>query len=209
MVAKFLIFLMLIQNWPLWELSRSCRLSLDSLPGSLKEVISLLTQGEAQASFPVFGPKKYLRTTGKPNVYKDVFSANPGKGWLFIQNGEEDGENRVSSAIITLNGKDVFKTRDFNQNVYRLRTAVELSANNKLSVELRSNPGSYLKIDIVSILENLPPLADAGPDQTVLVGQTATLDGSHSTDADGDPLTYRWTILSRPPGSSASSPAPR
>jgi hypothetical protein len=50
---------------------------------------------------------------------------------------------------------------------------------------------------------NSPPAADAGPDRAVRVGATATLDGSGSTDADGDLLTHRWTVTSRPPGSTA------
>lgn len=41
-----------------------------------------------------------------------------------------------------------------------------------------------------------PPIADAGPDQTVFAGphNTAqvTLDGSAGTDPEGNPLTYRW-----------------
>jgi PKD domain len=40
---------------------------------------------------------------------------------------------------------------------------------------------------------NTPPVADAGPDQTIECGNTVTLDGSGSTDADGDSLTYTWT----------------
>lgn len=38
-----------------------------------------------------------------------------------------------------------------------------------------------------------PPIADAGPDQTVTSGQQVTLDGSMSTDPGSLPLTYQWT----------------
>jgi len=44
--------------------------------------------------------------------------------------------------------------------------------------------------------ENSPPIADAGPDQTVMESQNVTLDGSDSTDLDGEIVSYKWTQLS-------------
>ncbi|GAB4035608.1 PKD domain-containing protein [Spirosoma gilvum] len=40
--------------------------------------------------------------------------------------------------------------------------------------------------------------ASAGPDQSVQVGQTVTLDGSASNDSQGKPLSYQWTIVRKP-----------
>ncbi|MEM9102306.1 MAG: PKD domain-containing protein [Pseudomonadota bacterium] len=56
---------------------------------------------------------------------------------------------------------------------------------------------------IVSVVAapNIAPISDAGPDQSGALGLTFTLDGSNSRDNDSDPLTYVWTLLSRPSGS--------
>ena len=51
---------------------------------------------------------------------------------------------------------------------------------------------------------NTRPVADAGVDQTAIAGDTVTLDGSGSSDADGDALIFFWSLISAPPGSTAS-----
>jgi hypothetical protein len=50
---------------------------------------------------------------------------------------------------------------------------------------------------------NTAPVADAGAAQRFVVGTQVSLDGSASSDFERDPLTYAWTLVSKPPGSLA------
>ena len=73
-------------------------------------------------------------------------------------------------------------------------------AGGKFRLETTDNP-------LPPIVTNEAPVADAGADQTVTAtGQTTpiTLDGSGSSDADGDALTYSWTLDGNEVSTSAS-----
>lgn len=61
--------------------------------------------------------------------------------------------------------------------------------------------------DSANVNITVQPLPDAsvGDDVVVLTGQTATLDGTASSDAVGDTLSYRWELVSQPDGSSLSN----
>ena len=78
-------------------------------------------------------------------------------------------------------------------------------------VQLIVNDGQASSIPDTTTVstENSLPVADAGPDQTVESGDTVQLDGSNSSDVDGDPLTFQWSLTSRPAGSSATLDDPQ
>ena len=50
-------------------------------------------------------------------------------------------------------------------------------------------------------LANIAPVANAGIAHNVVTGALVTLDGSASTDENGDILTYSWAFISKPVGS--------
>jgi PKD domain len=51
---------------------------------------------------------------------------------------------------------------------------------------------------------DVAPIANAGSNQSALVGVAVTLNGSKSTDTDGEPLSYKWSLVSTPSGSKAA-----
>ena len=164
----------------------------------------------ARATVAVFGPEDFLRSKGKPVTIVRTFSgADPsGAFTLCIDNGGQAGDyGLVDSAVVTLNGLEVARPSDFNETVLSVVRPVSVAADNVLTVELRGGPGSGFTLQIVlgtSCTGNALPVADAGPDQTVFVGATVQLDGSVSSDPEGAALSYQWSFVSGPVGSTAT-----
>jgi hypothetical protein len=66
---------------------------------------------------------------------------------------------------------------------------------------------------VVASITNSAPVANAGVNQNVSIGKVVTLDGTTSSDANSDTLSYKWTLLGKPSSSAAalsstSSPNP-
>jgi len=67
-----------------------------------------------------------------------------------------------------------------------------------------SDPRNPSDPDTVTVsFDNIKPVADAGDNQAVIVGDTVNLDGSGSSDINGDELTYSWILEAVPAGSQA------
>lgn len=59
-------------------------------------------------------------------------------------------------------------------------------------------------VTILASALNAPPIANAGPNQSVMPGALVALNGSGSSDANADPLTYSWSLTVKPSGSTAT-----
>ena len=77
-----------------------------------------------------------------------------------------------------------FTATDTGSYVFRVRVS-----------DLLSTSTDEVRIDLTAA-DNVRPIAVAGRDTAITVGTTLTLDGSASTDPDGDDeaLSYRWTV---------------
>ncbi len=120
--------------------------------------------------------------------------------------------SRVDSMVATvLRNVVVVKRQSLQREINRWRGEISVEAGS-YQVKLEAYVGAVVKYrgvtnvnvrageisqaSIVLKIENLDPVANAGRDTTVTTGTTVQLDGSGSTDADGDQLEYRWTVLS-------------
>ena len=115
---------------------------------------------------------------------------------------------------VKLNGVNV--SRQFRDGT-PLKRAVLLGASdglkhgrNRLRVRAHSHHGEFEKLRKNFNLGRRPTIAGAGPDRSILAGQSATLNGKVSREApsqSGKPkdggLRYRWKLTGRPKGSEA------
>ena len=87
----------------------------------------------------------------------------------------------------------------------RPRLAIDIEGD--YYVELTVSDGAIQsvpdRVRITTATVNRAPTANAGADQSVPVGETVRLDGSLSSDMDGDHLGYQWQFIEMPSGSSA------
>lgn len=78
----------------------------------------------------------------------------------------------------------------------------------EVSVTNGDNLSSKREVTVTINIPGKPPVANAGQSGTATNGQRVVLDGSKSSDPDGDRLAYRWTLKSKPTGSNATISSP-
>ena len=111
-------------------------------------------------------------TDGDPLIYRWVFTVIPADSVAVLAN-----ENTASPSFVA-----------DRAGAYELQLIVN-------DGKVDGTPDS-VRISTAAAL-----VANAGADHTALVGSTVVLDGTASTDVDGDPLGYQWGFTSSPAGS--------
>jgi len=115
-------------------------------------------------TFAVFGPRDFKRVSGEPDVVRETFPVrNTSLAYkLRLDNGGSAGTfGKVSSAIVKINGVEIFGTNDFNSKTPPvLEKAVTVAATNELSVELRGAPGDGVTLAILGE-DSEAPVIDA------------------------------------------------
>lgn len=102
------------------------------------------------ADTAVFGPEKFTRGSSKPESVTRLFSVpNPQDEFTLVVTNGDGKRGRISSALITLNGTPVVQPNAFNKNVDALSLPIQLRAENRLDIDLRSAPGASLIVTVI------------------------------------------------------------
>lgn len=117
----------------------------------------LLGQAYGGVSFKAYGPQVYVRSKGAPVTQTTQFSVkNPNTQYtLYVVNGASPYAP-VASAVVSINGAVVLSDKDFNEHPHAISRPLKLGSNNSLSVQLRSDPGGAISVEILG-LDDDPP----------------------------------------------------
>lgn len=114
----------------------------------------------------LFGPEVFVRDPGSPKVAVREFTIEEGAHscLLKVQNGSMEGESQISSAVVTLNGSEILRPEDFNQNIGSLVRPILPMLENRLEVKLNSIPSSQMTVTILGYYEEMDPDGDDDTD---------------------------------------------
>jgi hypothetical protein len=115
-------------------------------------VIACALVSAAGAQEVIFS-RTYVRSTTSPVTVTDNFSACDVKGQfvLVVENGP-GGTGKISSGSLAVNGVEIVRQSDFNQQVALIERPIpNVAANNTLAVYLASPPGGTIRVSVRAV----------------------------------------------------------
>lgn len=107
----------------------------------------------------------------------------------------------------TLIGKPIGSAASLTNPTYpNPKFTADLAGNYVVSLVVNDGKAdsTVATVSVTATVANAAPVANAGVNQSVVIASTVTLDGTASTDANNDSLSYKWVLQSKPATSSAT-----
>ena len=164
----------------------------DAVSSSVADTVSISTRNSAPVANAgpdatgVNGATITLDGSGSIDVDGDPLTYH----WAFLT-------TPATSAALLLNGAAVNPS-----------FAIDVSGDYVVQLVVNDGIVDSVADQVTITTRNSPPIANAGLPQSVPVGALVTLDGSGSTDVDGDLLTFGWSLTTVPAGSAVKIPDP-
>ena len=141
--------------------------------------------------------RKFFRAKLTTNV--KICNNNFDKNGIYFFNNELSHWNTHVIENNYVNEKPIYYYKNHNDSITIPSDAGQVIVANCSQINLKNinfnNLYSSIQIAYssnITINNNNPPVADAGPDQNVSSFQNVYFNGSGSYDPDNDPLYYRW-----------------
>jgi hypothetical protein len=98
-------------------------------------------------------PKRYTVTSGRLTLQDAILADSSGASFaLVVRNGDEIG-HRVSSGSLRISGVAI----DLSSATVYIRKHIQLQATNSIAVDLRGEPGSFVTVEVMRVLEQCGP----------------------------------------------------
>lgn len=173
-------------------------------PGPEAHSVTVIARGNANLGAgdvrTIFGPRVYTRGTGAPVMERIILSGYAPNATLRITNGDADGKDRVTSAVIAVNGVEVVGPSAFSSKVGSIVRPITLPNPATVTVSLASAPGSFLTIAIDGALATEAPIPPTGGSADLLGGQV-------SVEIPSGALSSPTTITAEPVPPAEADPA--